>query len=51
MGKGDRKTRRGKLFLGSRGKVTLKKREKVVIPVKPAAPPAEKKKPKAKKAT
>jgi len=49
MGKGDRKTRRGKLFLGSKGRLTLKKRVEVVIPAKPEAPEAEKKKTKPRK--
>lgn len=38
MGKGDRKTKRGKLFLGSKGRLTKKK--PAVAFVKPNSPPA-----------
>jgi ribosomal small subunit protein bTHX len=46
MGKGDRKTKRGKLFLGSKGIKTKKK--SLNMPVKPPTPPVvqEEKKPK-----
>ena len=39
MGKGDRKTKRGKLFLGSHGKTNPRKKEKVAY-----VPPKTKKK-------
>ncbi len=50
MGKGDRKTKRGKLFLGSSGK--LNKKKPVIKTIKPASPAAtvvEKKPGRAKK--
>ena len=54
MGKGDKKTKRGKLFAGSYGKSRPKKHEvktnQPTKPAKPAVPPAKKKPSKGKKA-
>lgn len=51
MGKGDKKTKRGKLFKGSYGKLRPKKHEvKTIKSTKPAAPAVKKKQSKGKKA-
>ena len=50
MGKGDKKTKRGKLFKGSHGRLNPRKKKKVYNPPAVGEPAPKKKATKAKKA-